>query len=87
MQNHTEKQIMPFKTTVHWLFNDIWRYIAIGCLDWKIGVFQQTIYNILNPDLNKQAQEIHFSEKSNNTSSLHVTLTNTKVATCSAQSI
>ena len=81
---------MPFKTTVHWFLNDIWRYIAIGCLDWKIGVFQQTIvrvYNIVNPDHNKQAQDIHFSEKSNNASSLHVTLSNTKVATCSAQSI
>ena len=89
-QSHAEKQIMPFKTTLHWLFDDIWRCIGIGCLNWKIGVFQQTVvrvFNILNPDPNKQAQEIHFSEKSNNTSSLHVTFTNTKVATCSAQSI
>ena len=42
-QNPTEKQIIPFKTTVTWLFNDIWCYLVIGCFDWKIGVFQQTI--------------------------------------------
>ena len=38
-----KKQIMPFKTTVNWLFNDRWCYLAMGCLDWKIGVFQQTV--------------------------------------------
>ena len=27
--NHTEKQIMPFKTTVNWLFNDLWYYLVI----------------------------------------------------------
>ena len=27
--NCTEKQIMPFKTSVNWLFNDIWCYLAI----------------------------------------------------------
>ena len=32
-QNCTEKQIMPFKTTVNWLFNDIWFYLVIGCFD------------------------------------------------------
>ena len=51
-QNRTEKQIMPFKTTVNWLFNDIWCYLVIGCFDWKIGVFQQTVarfYYILKP--------------------------------------
>ena len=42
-QNRIEKQIMPFKTTVNWLFNDIWRYLAIASFDWKIGVFQQTV--------------------------------------------
>ena len=26
-QNRTEKQIMSFKTTVNWLFNDIWFYL------------------------------------------------------------
>ena len=40
-QIRTEKQIIPFKTTVNELFNDI--YLAIGCFDWKIGVFQQTV--------------------------------------------
>ena len=38
LQNRTEKQIMQLKTTVNWLFNCIWRYLAIGCFDWKIGV-------------------------------------------------
>ena len=33
---------MPFKTTVNWLFNDIC-HLVIGCFDWKIGVFQQTV--------------------------------------------
>ena len=41
-RNRTEKQIMPFKTTANWLFNDIWCYLVIGCFDWKIGLFQQT---------------------------------------------
>ena len=41
-QNRTEKQIMPFKTAVNWLFNDIWFYLFIGCFDWKTGDFQQT---------------------------------------------
>ena len=40
-QNRTEKQVMPVKTAVNWLFNDIWRYLVNGCFDWKIGVFQQ----------------------------------------------
>ena len=43
MQNRTEKQIMPFKTAVNWLFNDIWCYLAIGCFEWKICIFQQTV--------------------------------------------
>ena len=30
-----EKQIMPFKTTVNWMFNDIWCYSVIGCFGWK----------------------------------------------------
>ena len=38
-QNCTEKQIMPFKTTVKGLFNDIWCYLVIGGFDWKVGVF------------------------------------------------
>ena len=43
MENRTEKQIMPSKTTITWLFNDIWCYLYIVCFDWKIGVFQQTV--------------------------------------------
>ena len=30
---YTEKQIMLFKTTVNWLFNDTWHYLVIGCFD------------------------------------------------------
>ena len=40
-QNRTEKQIMPFKTTMNWLVNDIWCYLLIACFDWEVGVFQQ----------------------------------------------
>ena len=45
-QNRTEKQIMPFKTIVNWLFNDIWCYLVIGSFDWKIGIFQQTVVRV-----------------------------------------
>ena len=51
LQNRSEKQIMPFKTTVNWLFNDMWRYLVIAFLWLKIGVFQETlvrVYCILN---------------------------------------
>ena len=41
----TEKQML-FRATVDWLFNDIWYYLVIGCLDWKIGIFQQTVVMI-----------------------------------------
>ena len=41
LQNCTEKQILSFKTTVNWFFNDIWCYLATGCFDLKISVFQQ----------------------------------------------
>ena len=50
-QNRTEKQIMPSKTTVNWLFNVIWCYLVIAFFDLTIGVFQQTVvraYDILN---------------------------------------
>ena len=46
MQNRTEKQIMPFKTTVNWLFNDTWCYLVIAFFDWKIGIFQQTVARV-----------------------------------------
>ena len=42
-QNRTEKQIMSFKTTVNWLFNDIWCYLDMGCFDLKNDGFQQTV--------------------------------------------
>ena len=42
-QNRTEKQIMPSKTTINWLFNEIWCYLIIACFEWKIDVFQQTV--------------------------------------------
>ena len=45
-QNRTEKQIMPFKITVNWLFNDIWCYLVIDCFDLKIGVSQQTVVRV-----------------------------------------
>ena len=45
-QNRTEKQIMPFKTTVNWLFTDIWCYLVIGCFDWKIVLFRQTVVKV-----------------------------------------
>ena len=42
-QNRTEKQTMSFKTTVNWLFNDIWCYLDMGCFDLKNDGFQQTV--------------------------------------------
>ena len=45
MQNCTEKQIMPSKTTINWLFNDVC-YLFIACFDWKISVFQQAVVSI-----------------------------------------
>ena len=45
-------------------------------------VFQWKIQ--FNPDPNKQAQEVHFSKKSNNQNSLPLTFNNAKVVTCSA---
>ena len=46
LQNRTEKQIMPSKTTVNWLFNNIWCYLFIACFDCKIDVFQQTVVRV-----------------------------------------
>ena len=37
---------MPFKTTVKWLFIDMWGYLVIACFDWKIAVFRQTVVYI-----------------------------------------
>ena len=50
-QNRREKQFMPSKTGVNWLYNDIWCYLSSACFDWKIGIFQQAVvrvYYILN---------------------------------------
>ena len=60
-QNRTEKQIMPSKTKVNCLFNDIWCYLFIFCFDWKIDVFQQTVgrvYYVLK--CNQKRLRIHF---------------------------
>ena len=45
-QNRTEKQIMPSKTTVNWLFNDIWHYLVIACFDREITIFQETVVRV-----------------------------------------
>ena len=50
-QKRTENQIMPFKISVNWLFNDMSCYLVIGYFDWKTADFQQTVvrvYNIFN---------------------------------------
>ena len=39
LQNCTEKQIMPFKATVNWLFNDIWRYLVIGYFSTVVRIY------------------------------------------------
>ena len=44
-QNHTEKQIMPSKTKINWLFNFIW-CLFTACFDWKVGFFQQAIVRV-----------------------------------------
>ena len=43
MQNLAEKQVMPSKTIINWLFNDKWCYLFIACFDWKIDLFLQTV--------------------------------------------
>ena len=66
-QNSAEKQIMPLKITVNWLFNDIC-YLVIGCFDWKIGVFQQTVvmvYYVLKIFRNKIKMPLHHNETVN----------------------
>ena len=45
-QNCTEKQIVPSKTTINWLFNDIWCYWFITCFDWKIGIFRRAVVRV-----------------------------------------
>ena len=55
---------MLFKTTVNCLSNDIWCYLVIGCFDWKIGVFQQTVrvYCIINVPIQSTCQTLPFNE-------------------------
>ena len=49
-QNRTVKQIMLFKTTFNWLFNNIWYYLVIGSFDWKIISFLwATVRGLLYP--------------------------------------
>ena len=36
-QNRTEKQIMPLKATVNWLFNNVWCYLV------TYDVFRETV--------------------------------------------
>ena len=62
LHNAAEKQSMPFK--------DIWCYLAIGCFDWKIDVFQQAVlrvYYILNQTIllfwNNFVQKGYFPSK------------------------
>ena len=37
---------MPFKTTINWLFNDIWYYLVTGCFDWQFGIFQHSVVRV-----------------------------------------
>ena len=49
---------MSSKTTVNWLFNDVWCYLAISCFNWKIAIFQQAVVRIY--DMFNQSHEIYF---------------------------
>ena len=63
IQNCTQKQIISFKTTVNWLFNDVWCYLFIACFHWKIDVFQQTVvrvYYILNLNIPSRFLRLKF---------------------------
>ena len=57
LQNRTEKQIMPFKTTVNYIgylmiYYIIWSlvvlicYLVIGCFDWKVVVFNKQLQGV-----------------------------------------
>ena len=43
-RNRTEK-LMPSKSTINWLFNNIC-YLFIAYYDWKIGFFQQVVVRV-----------------------------------------
>ena len=56
-QNRTEKQILPLKTTLNWLFNDIWCYLVIVSFEWEIGIFKQTVVrDLLYPEKAKDVE-------------------------------
>ena len=56
-QNCTEKQILPLKTTLNWLFNDIWCYLVIVSFEWEIGIFKQTVVrDLLYPQKAKDVE-------------------------------
>ena len=56
-QNRTEKQILPLKTTLNWLFNDIWCYLVIVSFEWEIGIFKQTVVrDLLYPQKTKDVE-------------------------------
>ena len=61
LENQTEKQIMPYKTTTNWQFNDLWCYVFNACFDWKIGIIHETVvkgfYYIL--DLHSHSWKYH----------------------------
>ena len=58
------------------VLNNNLQVISNWTFQWKIQ---------FNPDPNKQAQEVYFSKKLKNESSLPVTFNNTKIGTCSTQ--
>ena len=47
---------MSFKTTVNWLFIDIWCYLVIGCFDLKIGVVQHTIVRVYSSVIRQKGE-------------------------------
>ena len=56
-QNRTEKQILPLKTTLNWLFNDIWCYLVIVSFELEIGIFKQTVVrDLLYPQKTKDVE-------------------------------
>ena len=49
-----------FKTTINWLFNDIWYYLFIACFDQEIGPFQQTVVRAYYILKSKKINSVHF---------------------------
>ena len=46
-QNRTEKQIMPLKTTVNLLFNDIWRYLLMVVFSEKLAFSRKQLQGFI----------------------------------------